>query len=158
MGAEASTGYDPQHESEGIVSTAAIERRRQIQKDFYYRHRKRMIAKTTANTKARRMKHPEKYQEFLRKQKDTRRKRLYGLTPEQWWGIFEGQNLACNICKSETTAGRGWHTDHCHSTNKVRGILCYHCNLLLGMAKDSIDTLEKAIAYLKNSVQNQEKG
>lgn len=107
-----------------------------------------MIKKTTENTRKRRLANPEKYKETLRKQKHTRLKREYGITSDEWWKMFEEQDCRCKICKSNTTAGKGWHTDHCHTSNKVRGILCYHCNLLLGMAKDDVEVLSKAIEYL----------
>jgi hypothetical protein len=127
----------------------SIERRREIQKAFYYRHRERMIKKSVENKKKRRAANPEKYKETLRKQKHSRLKKLYNLTSDQWWDMFEQQGSSCKICKAKETAGHNWHTDHCHETNKVRGILCYHCNLLLGMAKDNISVLEQAIDYLK---------
>lgn len=41
--------------------------------------------------------------------------------------------------------------DHSHSTNTVRGILCQHCNNMLGMAKDRHEIFERAIAYLKGA-------
>lgn len=43
------------------------------------------------------------------------------------------------------------HVDHCHTTGKVGGLLCYNCNDGLGRFKDSVETLEKAIAYLKEN-------
>lgn len=38
--------------------------------------------------------------------------------------------------------------DHCHQTNQVRGLLCGPCNRALGLLKDNIGNLERAIAYL----------
>lgn len=75
--------------------------------------------------------------------------RLYGITPEQRDEIFVSQGSCCAICKTTNHGKRTWHTDHCHSTKKVRGVLCHHCNLLLGQAKDNIDTLKAAIKYLR---------
>lgn len=42
------------------------------------------------------------------------------------------------------------HVDHDHETGLIRGLLCHHCNTLLGHAKDSVDVLEAAIVYLKS--------
>jgi len=41
--------------------------------------------------------------------------------------------------------------DHCHETNRIRGLLCRRCNIGLGMFKDSIRNLKEAINYLINS-------
>ena len=65
------------------------------------------------------------------------------------------QDNQCAICKTTEPGGR--HTtdyfvvDHCHSTNKVRGVLCNNCNTALGLVGDNIDTLHKMIAYLNVS-------
>jgi nitrate/TMAO reductase-like tetraheme cytochrome c subunit len=75
----------------------------------------------------------------------------YGLTYEQWEKIREEVNNACMICGiTEEEAGRKLDVDHCHSTGKVRGILCTHCNNMLGHAHDNIAVLESAAVYLKN--------
>lgn len=54
----------------------------------------------------------------------------------------------CDICKEKAT--KTLHLDHCHTTNKVRGLLCDSCNHLLGKAKDSQRILVAAIDYLNN--------
>lgn len=55
----------------------------------------------------------------------------------------------CNICgKSTEEAGKRLCIDHEHSTNKIRGVLCNHCNSGLGHFLDSTEFLEKAIHYL----------
>jgi hypothetical protein len=40
--------------------------------------------------------------------------------------------------------------DHNHETGKFRDMLCNHCNRGLGHFKDNIESLEKAIKYLKD--------
>ena len=40
------------------------------------------------------------------------------------------------------------HLDHDHLTGKKRGILCGHCNLMLGFAQDDLKILWMAIMYL----------
>lgn len=41
--------------------------------------------------------------------------------------------------------------DHCHVSGKFRGWICDPCNIALGNVGDSIETLEKMIAYLKGN-------
>jgi hypothetical protein len=46
---------------------------------------------------------------------------------------------------------RDWHVDHCHKTNKIRGVLCPNCNLALGFVQDDTDRLQGLIEYLQKS-------
>ena len=56
----------------------------------------------------------------------------------------------CEICgKRREENGKRLAVDHCHESGKIRGVLCSQCNSLLGMAKDSIETMKKAIGYLE---------
>lgn len=41
--------------------------------------------------------------------------------------------------------------DHCHKTNKIRGLLCINCNNGLGAFKDNVFSLNRAIQYLKEN-------
>lgn len=74
--------------------------------------------------------------------------KAYGITLEQKEEIFNRQNRACVICG--TTISPQWHMDHSHKTNTPRGVLCGNCNVGLGMFRDSIQALAKAIQYLEN--------
>ena len=74
----------------------------------------------------------------------------HGMSPEGRAALLASQGDVCGVCLSPSPGGRGgWHTDHCHVSGKVRGMLCHHCNIGLGHAKDSIDILRKMIAYLE---------
>lgn len=92
------------------------------------------------------------YQENKEKSAESSRRsqlrRLYGLTPEQRDELLLAQGSRCALCRSDTPYGKGWHVDHDHKTGKVRGILCGHCNLMLGYARDNPSTLRAAIQYL----------
>lgn len=74
----------------------------------------------------------------------------YGLTIEQYTALYNKQNGTCAICHTPLIKP---HIDHDHTTGIVRGLLCLHCNLVLGHAKDSTKTLESAIAYLQDNSQ-----
>ena len=39
--------------------------------------------------------------------------------------------------------------DHCHKTGKFRGWLCRMCNMQIGALGDNVESLERAINYLK---------
>jgi len=78
----------------------------------------------------------------------------YGITLEDKKTILELQNWSCPICgKDLELHGRDSAVDHCHSTEKVRGILCKDCNTGLGHFKDDEDNLLKAIQYLRKSIE-----
>jgi len=86
-------------------------------------------------------------------------KRLYGITLDEYQEIFKNQNYVCAICNKKESRSNTIEidgikqlvVDHCHETNKVRGLLCTKCNLLLGYSEDSISILETAIKYLKEN-------
>lgn len=80
----------------------------------------------------------------------------YGTTREVWEQIFDLQGRCCRICKATKPGhARGfWHTDHDHSFERgdyrsVRGILCHHCNITIGSAKDNPSILRAAADYLE---------
>ena len=72
--------------------------------------------------------------------------RRYGLTQDQYEQLLLEQTNQCAICNQEFATTP--HVDHCHETGKVRGLLCRKCNSGLGMLKDNIDNLVRAITYL----------
>jgi len=43
----------------------------------------------------------------------------------------------------------GLHVDHDHSTGKIRGLLCYGCNVALGLIQDSPKRLGGLVEYLR---------
>lgn len=77
------------------------------------------------------------------------RQYLYGVTPEQFSEMFAAQDGKCAICRTDEPGGKGWHVDHCHASGNNRAILCHHCNLMLGNAKDDPVRLRAAADYLE---------
>ena len=89
--------------------------------------------------------------EFLRvRARKYQLKSSYGITEETYLAMLEAQDGACAICNTKTPTGK-WKVfavDHCHTTGKVRGLLCNECNRGMGLLKDSPELLQKAIDYL----------
>lgn len=71
----------------------------------------------------------------------------YNISLDYYEKILELQNNQCAICHKEQTNKR-LAVDHCHSTGKVRGLLCEQCNRILGLLKDNIDIVNSAMTYL----------
>jgi hypothetical protein len=82
--------------------------------------------------------------------------KFLGLTRELYNSLIAAQGNKCKICnKSAEEEGRALAVDHCHLTNKIRGLLCQLCNRMLGMAYDNEVILESAIQYLKDAKNGQ---
>jgi hypothetical protein len=91
------------------------------------------------------------YEANRKKAKDYNLKRYYGIDLEVFEDLLSAQNGCCAICGTDAPGGKGtWHVDHCHSSGKVRGLLCHHCNVGLGHFKDSKTLLLKASLYLED--------
>lgn len=80
----------------------------------------------------------------------------YGLTLDGYLSMAEEQGNVCLICKNPETAPNSLSgkvkdlaVDHCHSTNKIRGLLCSNCNRGLGLFCDDPSLLQSAINYLR---------
>lgn len=72
-------------------------------------------------------------------------KNNFVLTPKERNAIIENANSICDICKEYTEYPV---IDHCHSTGRVRGVLCPAHNTALGLFKDNPVHLRAAATYL----------
>lgn len=112
--------------------------------------------RSTSNAAKRRLLNPEVDREYGRKWRaanpdKTRAAALlynYGITPEQFAEMRDLQEGRCKIC-NDTPTTRALSVDHCHTTKKVRGLLCHKCNAAIGLLKHEVSVLESAIVYLK---------
>jgi len=87
---------------------------------------------------------------------NSRLKRVYNITLKERNLMLKKQNNKCKICKITFCKIKKFRNDtacidHCHTTNKVRGILCNMCNKGLGHFKDSTEILTNAIDYLEEA-------
>jgi len=74
----------------------------------------------------------------------------YGILREDFDLALKNCNNACSICLVAFSDTIRPYIDHCHTTGKIRGIICFHCNTGLGHFKDKEELLMKARDYLKN--------
>ena len=80
----------------------------------------------------------------------------FGIRADEKRAIFEAQGSVCGACGSghhghpRIEGETGWCLDHCHASGKIRGVLCWRCNLALGYAGDSPDALRALAAYIES--------
>jgi hypothetical protein len=85
-----------------------------------------------------------------RKQANDNLLRRYGITIEDRDRMLASQGGCCAACGTPVnTSLKEWSVDHDHVTHRVRGILCHHCNVALGMVYDDIEILKFLIEYLE---------
>lgn len=76
--------------------------------------------------------------------------RHYNLTDVEWHRMFESQGFKCASCGAVEHRGKNWHTDHCHETDRVRGILCHPCNTTCkGPPRECVSRLQSCLEYMK---------
>lgn len=85
-----------------------------------------------------------------------RLRKVYGLEYNDYLALQEKQNGLCAIC-----GGEGFELvvgqrillviDHCHTTGKVRGLLCHNCNRGIVLMQDNPENLRKAADYIEGA-------
>lgn len=73
--------------------------------------------------------------------------------------MLEEQDNCCAICGNEENCinpKTGYPyplvIDHCHETGKVRGLLCKHCNLVLGQVEKRPEIIAGCLEYLNKEL------
>ncbi len=81
----------------------------------------------------------------------------YDITTEEYQALLEAQGGRCAICGGSRSYNLDVDHDHALAAagvpirDTVRGLLCKQCNRrVLRSARDSIEVLEAAVAYLKD--------
>ena len=103
-------------------------------------------------------KNREKKNELNKKWRDSNKewcksyelKRKFNITPEDYNRMFEEQAGRCKICNTHASNfTKALAVDHCHTTGKVRGLLCDKCNRGIGLLGDDVEILKAAVRYLE---------
>jgi hypothetical protein len=78
----------------------------------------------------------------------------YGIKPEEYFHMLEEQGGKCKICGiHQSELKNRLVVDHCHTSKKLRGLLCAECNIGMGKFKDDPNILEKAKQYLESFIE-----
>lgn len=82
----------------------------------------------------------------------------YGLTEEQYQEMFKAQNGLCKICNNpeiitdkRVNGPKRLSIDHCHTTGKIRGLLCRNCNIGIGNLKHNPEFLRRAALHCEET-------
>ena len=71
-------------------------------------------------------------------------RRKFKITEEQYQKMMEPDDCPCCGRRMEKKC-----IDHCHKTEKIRGVICNNCNTALGLIDDNKETLSNLIQYLE---------
>ena len=130
---------------------------RQKEKEYKQKNKEK-IAQKMKEWKASNKDHVDEYnKQWKTKQpdyfKDKHLKNTYGIGLVEYNEILNSQGGVCAGCgiEPEKTHRKRLFVDHCHSTGKIRGLLCQQCNTALGMVKDNPEILMGLIVYLKET-------
>ena len=96
--------------------------------------------------KRRREEDPEAHTLKLRKQT---LKKGYGLTLDDFDRMLQEHNHVCAVCGKPESFRENLTIDHCHTTGKIRGLLCTNCNSGIGKLGDTSVAVLKAVVYLE---------
>lgn len=117
-------------------------------KEYYERTKEELNARRRQD----RIDNPEKYRTKEKRGKSTRQNRIKnGFTDALLAQRLAEQDYKCAIClvPFDDLPTHKIHADHCHASNRARGILCWHCNAGLGQFKDNLTAIKRAADYLK---------
>lgn len=115
-----------------------LQKRKEYHLAYYYKNRAPHVKSRTVKKQSMSEKH---------------RKRRYGLLRGEYETMLAMQGNRCAICGEpfvgEATAALAPVVDHCHTTNKVRGVLHNNCNRGIGFLKDNPILCDSAANYLR---------
>jgi len=130
-----------------------LEHKKEYQKEYYLKNKKKLLeyrknfynenkevsiqrSKTWAENNKRRRKHNVLMS-------------THKISIDDYERMLVEQDYKCYCCSVEhSNLKKGLFVDHCHTTGRVRGLLCNSCNSALGYAKDNIKVLTNMIKYL----------
>ncbi len=88
-------------------------------------------------------------------QRETYYPREYGITIGDYDDMYIEQGGCCAICGThQSKLNKRLHIDHCHKTDKVRGLLCSSCNTAIGLLKEDSGIIKNVLKYLEDTARS----
>jgi len=77
-------------------------------------------------------------------------KKKYGMSLKDYDQMLASQQHGCKICGTNKPMNNSEYlcVDHCHTTGKVRGLLCSKCNSAIGLFDEDTNRMRLAMQYL----------
>ena len=123
------------------MTEATKEKRREYSRKYYHSHKEACKKRMKKHSKTWKAKHAKRCADYHIRIK-------YGLSREQYDKMYLEQLGLCAICH-EPFGDKKPVVDHCHNTEKVRGLVHRKCNCMLGYADDNAEKLVLAAEYLR---------
>ena len=123
------------------------EKNAEYQKEYNKEYRKKNVEKLNANNKKWREENKEQDALVMLK---ARLKRKYNLSIDEYKTLIESKNNSCKVCgtHAKNNLKGKLYIDHCHTTGKVRVLLCMKCNSALGLLNDDKALIQNLLDYL----------
>lgn len=88
------------------------------------------------------------------KTKEIRILKLYGITLSEREEMAKAQGNSCKICRISFEDAAAMHIDHCHTSGRVRGLLCSKCNQAIGLLQEDPEIIREAARYIEAASSN----
>jgi len=80
-------------------------------------------------------------------------RRAFGLSLDDDDRMLAEQDGVCAVCGREPRTGTHLHVDHDHDTGRVRGLLCFSCNVAVGQLQHEPGRILRAPEYLDDDAE-----
>ena len=119
---------------------------KRIKKALYDKNYRKILKEKNPNYSTENMRKWRK--ENPKAQRNQVLQRLYGITLEDYNVLFERQQGCCAICEKHQVEFKTiLNVDHCHTTGKVRALLCTKCNVGLGIYENWKDKFKEYLEW-----------
>lgn len=142
--------YDP---PDRVVLAGIISQRQRAGLEPYAEIEDPAETRRVANRERQRRYRERKRQSANHAARDSRLRRTYGISAEDFDTAHARRKGRCDICgrrHDRRHNGGRLYVDHDHDTGEIRGLLCSTCNSTLGRAGDTAESLRRLLAYVEN--------